>query len=423
MEGTPAMKIAVVNTLSTRGGAARAAYRLHRGLRTIGVDSHMLVMQRDPDCADPTVSAAPAAANDLTGAFLARLDRIPLRLHPRRPTIPYSLNCFPNSTRRRLHAMQPDVVHLQWVGSGFVPVHDLARLGVPTIWTLHDMWAFTGGCHYAGDCTRYQERCGACPQLASSREHDLSRWTWQRKRRHWAGARLTLVAPSRWLADCARESSLCRDTRVEVIPNGIDVSVYRPYDRETARRLLNLPLDRKLILFGAVSALDDPRKGFDDLQAALRRLAAAGWAEQAELAILGAERPADPPAFGFEVTYLGHLHDDLTLALAYSAADVVVTPSRQEAFGLVPAEAQACGAPVVAFATGGLLDIVEHECTGYLARPFDAGDLAAGIEWVLGDEARWQVLSQQARARAGALFALETVARRHVALYEDVAQG
>jgi len=380
----------------------------------------MLVMQRDPACADPTVRARPAGAHEPAGAFLSRLGRIPLRLHPRRPIVPYSLNCFPNGTRRRLRTMQPDVVHLHWVGSGFVPVRDITRLGVPVIWTLRDMWAFTGGCHYTGDCTRYQDRCGACPQLASTRERDLSRWTWGRKHRHWADARLTLVTLSRWLADCARESSLLREMRIEVIPNGIDTSVYRPHDRETARRLLNLPPDKKLILFGAVSALDNPRKGFPDLQAALRHLAAAGWAEQAELAILGAERPVDPPAFGFEVTYLGHLHDDLTLALAYSAADVVVTPSRQEAFGSVPAEAQACGAPVVAFATGGLLGIVEHECTGYLARPFDAGDLAAGIAWVLGDEARQQALSRQARARAGALFALETVARRYVALYKDV---
>lgn len=417
------MKVAVVNTQDRQGGAARAAYRLHQGLRTVGVDSHMLVMQRTAASADSTVSAVPAAANDLTGALLARLDRIPLRLHPRRPVVPYSLNGFPNGTRRRLRTMQPDVVHLQWVGSGFVPVRDVSRLGVPVVWTLHDMWAFTGGCHYTGDCTRYRQACGACPQLASSRERDLSRWTWQRKRRHWAGADLTLVAPSRWLAGCALESSLLRDARVEVIPNAIDVAVFRPHDRETARRLLGLPPDRQLILFGAVSALDNPRKGFPDLQAALRHLAAAGWPARAELAILGAERPADPPAFGFEVTYLGHLHDDLTLALAYSAADVVVTPSRQEAFGLVPAEAQACGAPIVAFATGGLLDIVEHECTGYLARLFDAEDLAAGIAWVLGDEARRQALSRQARARAGALFGLETVARRHVALYEDVLRG
>ena len=399
MEGTPAMKIAVVNTLSTRGGAARAAYRLHRGR---GQSAWTRTCWSCGRRTAHTVSAAPAAANDLTGAFLARLDRLPLRLHPRRPTIPYSLNCFPNSTRRRLHAMQPDVVHLQWVGSGFVPVHDLARLGVPTIWTLHDMWAFTGAIMW--DHARL-ERCGACPQLASSREHDLSRWTWQRKRRHWAGARLTLVAPSRWLADCARESSLCRDTRVEVIPNGIDVSVYRPYDRETARRLLNLPLDRKLILFGAVSALDDPRKGFDDLQAALRRLAAAGWAEQAELAILGVERPADPPAFGFEVTYLGHLHDDLTRR---SRRRMWSTP-HGGAFG----RARELG---VRCAGRGATGERRHRrrTSAQAISPASDAETRRGIAWVPG-QARWQCSAAGAGQSRGAV-ALETVARRHVAL-------
>ncbi len=413
------MRVATVNMQDNEGGAGRAAYRLHCGLRAVGVDSRMLVMQRSAANPDPTVSAAPAIANDLTGAFLARLDRVPLRLYPGRPVVPYSLNWFPNLTRRRVGVMQPDLVHLHWIGSGFVPVRDVARLGVPAVWTLHDMWAFTGGCHSTEDCTRYRARCGACPQLASRAGRDVSRWTWRRKRRHWAGADLTLVTPSRWLAACVRESSLFRNAPVEVIPNGIDVTVYRPHDRAAARRLLGLPEEKKLVLFGAAGGIDNPRKGFRYLQGALQRLAG-GAASGIELVILGAERPSVEPYVGCPVTYLGALQDDLSLSLLYSAVDVLAAPFMQDNLPNTVMEAHACGTPAVAFDAGGLPDLIEHERSGYLARPFEADDLAAGIAWVLGDETRWQALSQRARAKVEVEFRLEDVARRYAALYEDV---
>lgn len=142
----------------------------------------------------------------------------------------------------------------------------MKRLDLPLVWTCHDMWAFTGGCHYSGNCDRYTKSCGSCPQLHSGTDRDLSRWVWQRKHQAWKELNLTIVTPSKWLAECARNSSLCQGLRIEVIPNGLDTQIYKPINKQQARNILGLPLDAQIILFGAIGATSAPRKGFQLLK-------------------------------------------------------------------------------------------------------------------------------------------------------------
>ena len=179
-------------------------------------------------------------------------------------------------------------------------------------------------------CDRYTASCGACPQLGSSKNWDLSRWVWQRKAKAWRNLNLTIVALSSWLRQCASSSSLFKDLRVELIPNGLDTEKYRPINRKVARELLRLPQDKQLVLFGSLKATSDKRKGFHLLQPALQELSQSGWQDRLEVGIFGAFRPDNPPEFGFQAHYLGKLSDDLSLALVYSAADVFVLPSVQD---------------------------------------------------------------------------------------------
>jgi glycosyltransferase involved in cell wall biosynthesis len=323
---------------------------------------------------------------------------------------------MPSLVPRHVHPLNPDIVHLHWPGDGFTRVRTLARLNRPLVWTLHDMWAFTGGCHYSGGCMRYTDACGACPQLGSTRENDLSRNVWKRKRDDWRNLKLTIVTPSRWLAECVQRSSLFRDAVVHVIPNGIDTATFRPYERALARDIFRLPQERKLILFGALEADSDARKGFHYLHAAAAQLADD---PALELVMFGNRRTPDE-SWPLPVHAIGVLDDDRLLALLYSACDVFVAPSQEDNLPNTVLEALACGTPCVAFNIGGLPDMITHQHNGYLATPFDEADLAAGIRFVLEDADHHHALAAAARERAVEQFALDKIATRYRNLYETV---
>jgi glycosyltransferase involved in cell wall biosynthesis len=191
-------------------------------------------------------------------------------------------------------------------------------------------------------------------------------------------------------------------------------------DKAFCRGLLQLPQDRTLMLFGAMGATSDPRKGFPYLQSALKKLAEDDGHENIELLVFGASAPSNPPDLGFPVHYLGWLHDDATMVALYSAADVVIAPSNEDNLPNVVLEALACGTPCVAFDIGGLPDMIDHQQNGYLAVPFKSEDLALGISWVLKDDERRRVLSANARAKVEAEFELSKVSLRYRSLYEEL---
>lgn len=410
------MNVLMLNTYDEQAGADRAARRLHQGMRAAGVDASLLVHFRRGDAPDVLCLGGPWRG--LARRLKLFLGTLPVRRYPRRPVNGFTPALLPDRLPAQVAKLNPDLLHLHWLGAGFCRVETIGRFTRPIVWTLHDSWPFTGGCHVPGDCTRYRGRCGACPVLGSHREQDLSRWTWRRKHQAWQHLGPTLVAPSRWMARCAAESSLLRGCRVEVIPNGLDTDAFRPMERGAARELLGLPQERRVILFGAVNGTTDPNKGWDLLLPALRQAAPA--LPDALAAVFGEPAPAVLPDTGMPVVFLGRLRDDASLVAAYSAADVFVAPSRQEAFCQTISEAMACAAPVVAFGATGPLDLVEHERSGYLARPYDTGDLARGIAWVLSEPGRRSGLSARARQRAQQDFALGPVTRRHLDLYGEV---
>jgi glycosyltransferase involved in cell wall biosynthesis len=309
---------------------------------------------------------------------------------------------------------------LFWINSGFMKIETLKKFKKPVVWTLHDMWPFTGGCHYDAECGRFKQACGKCPILSTGKEHDLSRQIWERKRKSWNEIPIVVVATSHWLAEMARSSSLFKDQRIEVVPNGIDTDRYKPLEKRAAREAYGLPQDKHLILFSAFSATTDLRKGNQLLVPALKKMAQAGWGEKTELMIIGASEPVSPPDLGMKVHYMGSLHDEISQVLLYSAADISVAPSMQENLSNTVMESLACGTPVAAFNIGGMPDMLEHQGSGYLVRPFESDDLAAGMVWMLEDKARRDMLSRRARQTVVERYALKTVANRYLAIYRDI---
>lgn len=411
------MKIAILSQSDGRGGAFAAAYRLHQGLLKVGGKSTMLVTEKTRD--DVTVIEDNTSSAKVWRKVAPTLDGLPLRFYRDLDRGMFSLQWFPDRIAPQITQLDPDVIHLNWICQSYLKIENLPKLTKPLVWTLHDMWAFTGGCHYGQDCNRYIDSCGACPQLHSGKNGDLSRWVWQRKAKAWKDLDLTIVTPSSWLAKCANSSSLFKERRVEVIPWGLDTQRYKPLDRQMAREVLNLPQDKLLVLFGATQT-GDKRKGFQLLLPALQRLVDRGWQDKIELMIFGSFQPENPVNFSFRVHYIGRLHDDISIALVYSAADVIIVPSIQEAFGQTASESLACGTPVVAFNETGVADIVDHQQNGYLAKPFDIRDLAIGIDWVLSNRERHQKLRLSAREKAEREFNLELSARRYLSLFTEI---
>ncbi|NJR50270.1 MAG: glycosyltransferase [Leptolyngbyaceae cyanobacterium CSU_1_3] len=407
------MKVLLLGESDINGGAARGMYRLHQGLQSAGVESSLLV--RDRRSTDPFVVAHKTILTKLGPP----LNNLALKRYPQTQTL-FSAQWFPDDLLPAVRQINPDLVNINWVCNGYLRIETIAQFNKPLIWTLHDMWPMTGGCNYNEGCDRYQHTCGNCPQLFSQRESDLSRWIWRRKARAWKNLNLSLVAPSRWIAQCAAESSLFKDRRIDVIHGGLDTHTYRPIPQQTARELLNLPQNKHLVLFGAPGAVTDKRKGFQLLLPALQNLSQAGWGDRLEVVVFGASQSESSARLSFKAHYLGKLSDDITLALAYSAADVMVVPSLQESFGQTASESLACGTPVVAFNATGLRDIVDHQQNGYLAKPFEVDDLAQGIAWVLGDDDRRQVLSQSAREKAVRSFSVALQADRYQSLFHEI---
>ena len=426
------MRVLHLSYADTEGGAARAAYRIHRAVLAAGVDSRMWVVRSGSG--DETVMAPfgglARLAYSARGHVASRLDGL---LRSERMTL-RSPALIPSGWPATINASDADLVHLHWVGGEMISVEDIGKIEKPIVWTMHDMWPFCGTEHYATD---ERWRSGYAP-ASTGNTMDVERWAFERKRRHWLRP-MHMVAPSRWMAECARQSPLTRRWAVEWVPNPLDMDRWKPVSRRAAREVVGLGSEQRAVLFGAFGGGRDPRKGFDLLEAALQELhewrAESGeMTEQLKLLVFGEPERSGARGLGFPVEYVGRLNDDLSMRALYSAADVFVLPSRQDNLPNTGVEALACGTPVVAFDVGGMSDIVEHERTGYLAEPFDPRSLARGILWVLGQVGTHGVgqlpdlevtgsaasLRERARAYAVETFSSVRIGEQYAKVYRRV---
>lgn len=406
------------------GGAARAAYRLHQGLcRHQGTESFMLVRRRDSTDGGVLRFLPSRKLSDRIRRRLRkwRIDRDFSRYEESRPEGAERFSDDRSQYGTELTEQIPpcDVINLHWVGE-FVDYGALFRMlpeEVPVVWTLHDMNPFTGGCHYDQGCDRYVGRCGACPQLGSTEEYDLSRQIYVRKKAalsEMSTDRVQIVADSHWLAQEAQRSSLLGRFPVSVIHYGLDLDTFAPREHALARSVLGVPPEAEVLLFVSAS-VENSRKGFSLLVQALTGIEGL---PNLFLLSVGGGKPGFPSRLAHE--HLGRVGNDRFLSLIYSAADVFVIPSLQEAFGQTALEALACGTPVVGFDVGGIPDMVRPGITGLLARVGSVDELRDAIAGLLGDPVAREAMAENCRRIAVEEYALEVQARRYIELYEKV---
>jgi glycosyltransferase involved in cell wall biosynthesis len=424
------MRILYLNSTYREGGAAIAAARLMEAFYTESdIEVRMLVQK-------PPKQNAPMPAN--VRAMLRRpwqkgpywwrtqRHRKQLRRYKTLPRSAFSTSCYGIRRLERHPWIQwADVLHLHWISDHYVSaatLQALGRLGKPIFWTLHDMWAFTGGCHYAGDCRRFQAACGACPLLKSSTQEDLSRVEWQRKYNVYQALKPKIICPSTWMLRESQSSSLLGRFVHQRIPYSLDTEIFSPPHQREGKPLPARPHPFTL-LFGGVNAANDPRKGFAYLLAALEHLADEVPQEAFRLLVFGSE--ADPSIVDqlpFPTGFTGKVRGDRKLAEVYRQADLFIAPSLEDNLPNTVIEALACSLPIVAFNIGGMADMVQTDQTGYLARPREAADLAQGIRFC-ADPDRFPRLRRQARQFALRHFDAPVVAAQMLDAYQQALKG
>ena len=404
------MKVLQINQSDISGGAAIAGYRLHQGLLAQGIDSRLLV--RTVKTNSNRVSAIPRKH---------RLETSLIRCF----TWCFGLNSIHSLSSfdlpKHLFYKEADVLNFHNLHSNtlnYLAIPSLTK-NKPALFTLHDMWSFTGHCAYSYDCDRWKIGCGKCPYPHSypGIRMDNTRLEWKLKNWVYSRTNLTIVTLSNWLTQQAKQSMLNRFP-IHCIPNGIDTEAYQPLDPERCRSLLGIPKHKKVLMFVA-QILTDTRKGGDLLAKALSSLPKSIKAEILLLAI-GERGEAISEVVDIETLNLGYVSSDRLKSIAYSAADLFIFPTRADNLPLVLQESMACGTPMVSFKVGGVPDLVRHGITGYLANPGDTKDFSQGILQLLEEQELRESMSQNCRGIAVEEYALKLQAQRYIDLYHQV---
>ena len=418
------MKVLLINTYEQGGGAAIAANRLMKSLCDAGVDARMLVARKSS--ADTRVTCAGRRWQRMC-AFV--WERAVIWLHnrlSRRNLFAVSIASTGFDVTRLPEFRQADIIHLHWVNQGMLSLRGLERVfaaGKPVVWTMHDMWPCTGICHHARQCDRYRQECGECPFLYGKKhKHDLANRVFRQKKEIYAHYPITFVTCSHWLEEQARQSALTVGRQIVCIPNPLNTNLFRPHNKQTARQRLQLPMDRKLILFGAFK-ITDKRKGIDYMVDACKLLAGQHpeLKEQMAVVTFGRQSAQVAEMLPFKVYPLDYVNDEHRLVDMYNAADLFVTPSLEENLPNTIMEAMACGTPCVGFNVGGIPEMIDHLHNGYVAIYKSADDFANGIYWAL-TEPDYDSLCEQACRKAVSHYSEDSVAKRYIDLYNKLTE-
>jgi len=402
-------------------GPRARPFGLHRGLLAAGHDSTMLVAKKASDLPSVHAVSPPPTFRDKVWDFVA-FEEIQRNLTAMAGSH-FSFGHRGIDVADHPLVRAADILNWHWTTEYQTPqtLRRLQALGKPMVWTLHDQRTFTGGCHYTAGCTRFETTCESCPQIRDNPD-DFPAAVLADQVAAVDPARFTVVAPSRWLADCARRSRVFRGAAVEVIPYGLENRDFTPLDRAEARAALGLPRDGLQILFGADNP-NERRKGFLLLMDALRQCAADEAFRQrlqnGEVTFVSFGPPDIVTQFpDLHIHSLGYVHTDARMAQAYAAADLFALPSLEDNLPCMLLEALSCGTPSLAFAIGGIPDAITDGTTGrIIAEVGDVAALARAILALTADPAALAAMRAPCRQEAERRFQLGHQAAAYTALY------
>lgn len=418
------MKILIVNKSASGGGAAVAAQRLYSALKEYGANVNMLVQDfAENNTGIHSLSTSSQEKRKNYSKFIK--ERLFFLPYEKNKSVRFAFSPAVSGIDISNHPLvkEADIIHLHWINHGFLSLNDLNslfRLNKKIVWTLHDMWPFSGGCHYAGECNHYIENCGDCKFLRRPGPTDLSNKLLLQKSNIWYNAKIHPVACSKWLGSLAAESTLFRRNKITSIPNPINTDLFKPLDSFNCRRKLGLPTDKKLLLFGAAN-LADPRKGSGYLTEALQHLEIKHpeLIGQMELVMFGKSKNIDLKKYPFKVHQLSFISDVDQMVDIYNSAEAFVLPSLQDNLPNTVMESLACGVPVISFSVGGVPEMISHRKTGFLATTKNSESLANGIYEILMSP-DMPILKENARQAALINYSNQVIAKKYMELYQSI---
>ena len=373
------MKVLHINITDWGGGAAIAAHRLNDAMVKAGIDSSMLVLNKQTN--DPNVYEHP----------IGKLRRLGLRIldyaffKSFNYYASWSLNSIGCDFSNNKLIDEADIIYIHWINNYCLSLKSIEKIlekGKPVYWYMHEMWPLTGGCHYALSCKKFTDHCQKCPmshyRKGSWRKKDLSYWQFNDKiTRFTQYSNLKFITPSKWLADQVKASRLFRNHEVSVKPNLLDTQQFKPYDKNDARKELGLPQDINLILFGADN-IHSEYKGWNLLKDALNM----GF-ENTECVIYGRVNESDLQGIDIKIHNMGLIRNHADLVKLYSACDIFVTPSLADNYPNVLVEAMACGLVCVGYNIGGIPEIIKDGKSGKIVRDINSKSLHSAIQNLL----------------------------------------
>lgn len=398
------------------GGAGIAASRLMEAMNQCeNIEAKMLVLRRLSDRGNVY------SIGDTRGVCFKLFNIVRQKIFNRilffllRPSFPFSHALSHVSHIERISMVaDADVIYIHWVQSCFLNINDigkLSELGKPVFLFLHDMWSFTGGCHYSMACDKWINGCEKCQMISRKCMQWISNYAIKKKMNSWNPNIIHIVSPSHWLEECSKRSFLFNSFFTVTIPNTLNDRTFTVMDKNRCRSVFNLPIDKKLIMFGAFEGTRSIFKGWEYVDVLMKRIR-----DDAELVVFGSSIENN---FDYIVHPVGRIFDEHSMAILYNAVDVYISPTKAEAFGQTIVEAISCGTKVVAFNVGGVPDIINHMDNGYLAERDNVDDLERGVKWVLNlhdnDEERLR-LHEDMKSH----FSYSVVAKQHVDVINNI---
>lgn len=417
------MKIVIINTSDNVGGAAIAALRLVKALRKQDIEVKMLVQNKTTNL-DFIEGTSNNFFNKFKNFLYFAFERLIFKFHEKDKSVRFAFSLANTGEDISKHKFikEADIIHLHWINFGFLSLKSLEKifkLKKPIVWTLHDMWAFTGGCHYSYDCKKYETNCKNCSYyLKQPKEIDLSHNIFNQKIKLFRDYNINFITCSNWLKNTAKSSKLISKYKISAINNAINTDVFKPKDKIQARKKLNIPKNKKIILFGAMN-ISDERKGLKYLLKALVFLKKMPNTDNILILLFGKSTNDFIKQIPFQYHNIQFTNSQEEIINIYNSADIYIIPSIQDNLPNTIVESHCCGVPVVGFNTAGITEMILHKKTGYLAEYKSSEDLAKGAYWTLY-ESDTKTISENSRDYAINNYSERKVASKYIDLYKKI---
>lgn len=401
--------------ISTKFSNSSAGYRIHAQLKKSGIESYTLTSNKSSDD-DRELIISLYNKLKMHISYLYS-DFIINKINKVKDGQYFSASeGISNTILNEIERINPDIIHLHWINGGLLQISSLKKINKPIIWTLHDSWPFTGGCHIPYACEEYKYNCMKCKKFSKNRIN-ISRYLLNKKKKEWKNLNINIVAPSLWMFNRSKESKVFKEKPHYNIKNGIDLNVFKPINKNIARDKIGICNDNKVkILFGSVNSDSDPNKGFYIIQKLIKKLSLKS--DRYELIIFGAKYNPDLNDYGIKISQMGIINDQKQLNLIYSSADIFLCPSISENLPNTILEAMSSGTPTIAFDIGGICDIITHKKNGYLCKAYDCQDLYEGIEWIINND--YESIRAEGIRSIKNNFNIECITHEYIELYRDV---